>query len=433
VDDPGGQADDEKRYRETRLLPVELAGPAELVEDERQAGESAGWRAHRELSANAQEVRDRQDDHMDGDERHQVEVGALHGGKGAVRGVHGQMMAHASPAKRRRAQVSLNLAASAYGALTYAVNIRAGLLAARGPPGGAAKGEADMIPAAFEYAVARDVADAIQLLASSGGEGKVLAGGQSLIPLMRFRLAQPALVVDLNRVPGLAQITENGELRIGALVREADLDTNAIVRDRYPILVDTTRVIADPLVRNLATVGGNLAHADPANNHPATMLALRASLVAQGQKGERVIPIDDFFVDTFTTVLGPDEILTEIRIPKPAARSGGAYLKLERKVGDFAIVGVAVMIALDEKGTISAVDIGLTNAGPTPMRARNAEDALRGQSPDEKALAVAGAAAAAEAKPWSDLRGPEEYKRDMIRVLTQRAIRKAVARATGGK
>jgi aerobic carbon-monoxide dehydrogenase medium subunit len=290
-----------------------------------------------------------------------------------------------------------------------------------------------MIPASFEYAVARDIADAIQLLARSGGEGKVLAGGQSLIPLMRFRLAQPALVVDLNRIPGLAHISENGELRIGALVREADLDTNAIVRQRYPILVDTTRVIADPLVRNLATVGGNLAHADPANNHPATMLALRASVVAQGTNGERVIPIDEFFVDTFTTVLGPDEILTEIRIPKPAARSGGAYLKLERKVGDFAIVGVAVMIALDEKGKISAVDIGLTNAGPTPIRARNAEEALRGQSPDEKALAAAGSAAAAESKPWSDLRGPEEYKRDMIRVLTQRAIRKAVARAAGGK
>ncbi|MDQ2912391.1 MAG: xanthine dehydrogenase family protein subunit M [Chloroflexota bacterium] len=288
-----------------------------------------------------------------------------------------------------------------------------------------------MIPASFEYAVARDLAHAIQLLASSGGEGKVLAGGQSLIPLMKFRLAQPALLVDLNRVPGLAEITENGDLRIGALVREADLDTNAIVRQRYPILVDTTRVIADPLVRNLATIGGNLAHADPANNHPATMLALRASVVAQGPKGERVIPIDEFFVDTFTTVLGPDEILTELRIPKPPARSGGAYLKLERKVGDFAIVGVAVMIALDEKGKIGAVDIGLTNAAPTPIRARKAEEALRGQSPDGKALAAAGAAAAAESKPWTDLRGPEEYKRDMIRVLTQRAIRKAVARATG--
>jgi carbon-monoxide dehydrogenase medium subunit len=290
-----------------------------------------------------------------------------------------------------------------------------------------------MIPASFEYAVARDVADAIQLLASSGGEGKVLAGGQSLIPLMRFRLAQPAFLIDVNRISGLAQIRENGELRIGALVREADLDTNAIVRERYPILVDTTRVIADPLVRNLATVGGNLAHADPANDHPATMLALRASVVAQGQKGERVIPIDEFFVDTFTTVLGPDEILTEIRIPKPAARSGGAYLKLHRKVGDFAIAGVAVMLVLDEKGKVASAGVGVTNAGPTAIRARKAEELLRGQPTDDKTIAAAAAAAAAESKPWSDLRGPADYKLDLIRVLTQRAIRKAVARASGGK
>src|SRR5438094_5189503 len=289
-----------------------------------------------------------------------------------------------------------------------------------------------MIPASFEYAVARDLDHAIQLLASSGGECKVLAGGQSLIPLMKFRLAQPSFLVDVNRIAGLAQIRENGDLRIGALVREADLDQNAIVRERYQILVDTTRVIADPLVRNLATVGGNLAHADPANDHPATMLAVRASVVARGRKGERVIPIDDFFVDTFTTVLGADEILTEIRIPKPAARSGGAYLKLERKVGDFAIVGVAAMVRLDESGKIAAASIGLTNVGLTAIRARNAEETLRGQVPDDKVLAAAGAAAASAAQPVSDLRGPADYKRDVVRVLTQRAIRKAVARAKGG-
>ena len=289
-----------------------------------------------------------------------------------------------------------------------------------------------MIPASFEYAVARDVADAIQLLASSGGEGKVLAGGQSLIPLMKFRLAQPALLIDINRVTGLGEIRENGELRVGALVREADLEANAIVRQRYPILVDTTQVIADPLVRNLATVGGNLAHADPANDHPATMLALRASVVAQGPKGERVISIDDFFLDTFTTALRPDEILIGIRIPKAAPRSGGAYLKLERKVGDFAIAGVAVTVRLDEKGRISSAGIGLTNVGTTVIRARDAEEALRGQMPDEKSIAAAAAAAAKAAQPVSDLRGPAEYKRDVVRVLTQRAIAKAVARAKGG-
>ena len=289
-----------------------------------------------------------------------------------------------------------------------------------------------MIPASFDYAVARDVGHAIQLLRTSGGEGKVLAGGQSLIPLMKFRLAQPALLIDINRVAGLSAIKENGDLRIGALVRENDLEANPIVRQRYPILVETAAVIADPLVRNLATIGGNLAHADPANDHPATMLAVRASVVAQGPKGERVIPIDELFVDTFTTSLAPDEILTQIRIPKPAPRSGGTYLKLERKVGDFAIAGVAVMIVLDASGKVASAGIGLTNAGPTAIRAGRAEDVLTGQMPDDKTIAEAASRAAAAAQPVSDLRGPAEYKKDVFRVLTRRAIVKAIARAKGG-
>ena len=289
-----------------------------------------------------------------------------------------------------------------------------------------------MIPAAFDYQLAKDVADAIQLLGGSGGEGKILAGGQSLIPLMKFRLTQPALLIDINRVPGLSAIKENGDLRIGALIRENDLEANPIVRQRYPILVDTAAVIADPLVRNRATIGGNLAHADPANDHPATMLALRASVVAQGPTGERVIPIDELFVDTFTTSLAPDEILTQIRIPKPASRSGGAYLKLERKVGDFAIAGVAVMIVLDASGRVTTAGIGLTNAGPTAIRAGRAEDVLTGQTPDDKTIAEAASRAAAAAEPVSDLRGPAEYKKDVFRVLTRRAITRAIARAKGG-
>ncbi len=289
-----------------------------------------------------------------------------------------------------------------------------------------------MIPAAFEYEAATDLAHAIALLARSGGEAKVLAGGQSLIPLMKFRLAQPARLIDLGRIADLAYIREEaGELRIGALTREADLEASPLVRRRYPILAETTAVIADPLVRNLATVGGNVAHADPANDHPATMLALRATVVARGSKGERRIPIDEFFVDTFVTALAPDEILTELRVPAPPPRSGGAYRKLERKVGDFAIVGAAAFVVLDERGAVSTAGIGLTNVGPTALRARRAEEALRGARLDEKTIARAAEAAAAESQPSSDLRGPADYKRDVVRVLTARALRTALGRAQG--
>ena len=290
-----------------------------------------------------------------------------------------------------------------------------------------------MIPAAFEYEAPTELAQAIDRLAKFGGEAKVLAGGQSLIPLMKFRLAQPARIIDLNRIAGLAYVRENGDLRIGALTRETDLEESAVIRERYAIIADTAAVIADPIVRNLATVGGNVAHADPANDHPATLLALRASVVARGKGGERVISIDDFFVDTFTTSLAPDEIVTEIRIPRAQTQSGGAYIKLERKVGDFAIVGVAAHLQLDEKGNVATAGIGLTNVGPTAIRARRAEDALRGRAPDDKAIAAAAEAAAAESQPVADLRGPAEYKRDVVRVLTTRALRRAVARAKGGK
>src|SRR5512138_2160408 len=188
-----------------------------------------------------------------------------------------------------------------------------------------------MIPAAFQYHAPTALGEATALLARLGEEAKVLSGGQSLIPLMKLRLTSPTHVVDINRIPGLAYIREGeGLLRSGALTREAELEESELIRTRYPLLHDTCRVIADPLVRNLATIGGNLAHADPANDHPATMLALGAEVVARGPSGQRRIPITSFFTGPFETALQPGELLVEIRIPAPGPRSGGAYFKLER-------------------------------------------------------------------------------------------------------
>jgi aerobic carbon-monoxide dehydrogenase medium subunit len=289
-----------------------------------------------------------------------------------------------------------------------------------------------MIPAAFEYHAPTSLAEATALLARLGEDAKVLSGGQSLIPLMKLRLASPPHVIDINGIPGLAGIREaDGVLRIGALTRESELEESALVRDRYPLLYETSRVIADPIVRNLATVGGNLAHGDPANDHPATMLALGAEIVAVGPRGDRRIPIASFFTGPFATALGPAEILVEIRVPVPPPRSGGAYVKLERKVGDFATAAVAAQVALLPGGTFEQVGIGLTNVGMTPIKATSAEAALKGKRPDEAAIMQAARLAAEASEPAEDLRGSVEYKRDLVRVLTARALRRAVARAGG--
>jgi carbon-monoxide dehydrogenase medium subunit len=287
-----------------------------------------------------------------------------------------------------------------------------------------------MIPAAFDYHAPSTIGEATALLAKLGEDAKILSGGQSLIPLMKLRLASPAHLVDINGIPGLAYMREaEGVLRVGGLTRESELEESDLIRARYPLLHDTSRVIADPVVRNLATVGGNLAHGDPANDHPATMLALGAELVAVGEKGERRIPIGSFFTGPFATSLKPDEILVEIRVPAPVARSGGAYLKLERKVGDFATAAVAAQVTLDPGGICDRVGIGLTNVGLMPIKAVKAEAVLRGNKPDETAIKRAAELAAEASEPVADLRGSVEYKRDLVRVLTARALRKALERA----
>jgi aerobic carbon-monoxide dehydrogenase medium subunit len=290
-----------------------------------------------------------------------------------------------------------------------------------------------MIPGSFEYHVPQTLDEAIALLARLGEGAKILAGGQSLLPAMRFRLASPEVLVDINRLRDLSYVEERGDhLAIGALTREHQLEESPVVARSYPLLLDTARVVADPLVRNRATVGGNLAHADPANDHPATMLAYDATIAARGPAGTRTIPIDHFFVGLFENSLQPGEVLTEIRIPKTAPGSGGAYLKLERKVGDYAVAAVAVQLQL-AGGVVGAVRIGLTNVGPVPARAQNAEAALAGKVATDDVVEAAGRAAAAECDPSADLRGEVDYKRDMVRVLTKRAVRRAIERAQGAR
>jgi len=289
-----------------------------------------------------------------------------------------------------------------------------------------------MIPRSFEYLAPHTLDEAVSLLQKLGPEAKILSGGQSLIPMMKLRLATPAYIVDINRIPNLNYISEfDGFLRIGALARESDLEASPTVISRYPILMDTTSVIADPLVRNQATACGNLAHGDPANDHPATMLALGASLIAVGPGGEREIPVESFFTGLFTTALQPDEILKEIKVPIPAPSSGGAYLKLERKVGDYATAGVAVQITLNGAGVCHRAGIGLTNVGFSPLKAKEAEAFLVGKTPDDPTIKQAAELAAGESQPFDDIRGPAEYKRDLVRVLTARALNRALRRAKG--
>ncbi len=286
-----------------------------------------------------------------------------------------------------------------------------------------------MIPRQFEYHAPQTVSEAIALLQKYGDTAKLLAGGHSLIPMMKIRFAEPEHLVDLGKLAELRGIREEGkELRIGAMTTENDLIWSTLVQEKCPLLIEGARLIGDPQVRYKGTIGGDISHGDPGNDHPAIMLALGAAFVLQGSDGERVVNADGFFHDLYSTELKPDEVLTEIRIPVAAAGTGWCYAKLKRKTGDFATAAAAVTLRMKGK-TVEEVSIALTNAGATALKAREAEDFLRGKKFDDAAIAEAARLAMSICDPAADLRGDIEYKTAMTGEMTQRALRTAHSRA----
>jgi aerobic carbon-monoxide dehydrogenase medium subunit len=282
-----------------------------------------------------------------------------------------------------------------------------------------------MYPGRFEYEAPTSLDEALAALERYGDEAKVLAGGQSLIPLMKLRFASPTALVDINRVPGLDGLAEEeGELRIGALVRHKDCERSSLLGGRWGVLGDAAPQISDPIVRNLGTVAGSLAHADPQGDWGSALMAAGARVVARGSRGSREIAVADLFEGPFTTTLEPTEVITEVRVPDPGPRAGGTYLKLERKVGDFATAAVAVHVSFSN-GTVGRAGIALTGVGPRNLRAQAAEEALAGSPLDDEAIREAARLAADAAEPWDDERGSADYKRNVVRVFTERGLRKA--------
>ncbi|MBP6902798.1 MAG: xanthine dehydrogenase family protein subunit M [Burkholderiaceae bacterium] len=286
-----------------------------------------------------------------------------------------------------------------------------------------------MIPPEFDYHAPHSVADAIRLLGELGPEAKLLAGGHSLLPMMKLRFAQPAHLIDLNRIAELRGIREDGDgVVIGAMTVENDLITSPLLRARVPLLPEAALLIADPQVRNRGTIGGDIAHGDPGNDHPALSLALDAVFTLHGPGGRRQVAAGDFFLGTYMTALAEDEILESIRVPAFAARTGWAYEKLKRKTGDWATAGAAVVLRLDG-GVVSFVRIALTNVAATALRAHDAEAALLGQALTPATLDAAAQRAMAICDPAEDLRGDRDYKTAMAGQMLRRAIQKAAARA----
>ena len=285
-----------------------------------------------------------------------------------------------------------------------------------------------MIPPAFEYHAPRSVGEAIGLLGTLGSDAKLLAGGHSLLPMMKLRFALPAHLIDLNRIDALRGVREEGDtIVIGAMTTESELIASTVLRARVPLLAEAARQIADPQVRNRGTIGGDIAHGDPGNDHPAIAIALDATLVLQGPKGQRSVKADGFFHGTYMTDLAEDEILVEIRVPAFAPKTGSAYEKLKRKTGDWATAAAAVVMRIDG-GMVSHVRIALTNLAPTALRAADAEAALLGKPLTDAAIADVAARAMAICDPAEDLRGDRDYKTAMAGQMLRRAIAKAAAR-----
>ena len=287
-----------------------------------------------------------------------------------------------------------------------------------------------MIPGQFDYVRPGSLDEALRILKDRQGEAKVLSGGYSLLPLVKLRLAQPGLLVDLQAIGGLDGIAEDDDwLRIGGRATHRQIGTHETIVARYPMMREIAGGIGDPQVRNWGTIGGSVAHADPASDWPAALLAINATIVCRGLDGEREILARDFFLDTFTTAIEPTQILTEVRIKRRKRGNGGAYQKLERRVGDFATAGVSTIVILRDDGAIRHAGVGITGVSSSPFAATGAEQVLVGQKPGEDVFRAAGAAAGAASQPVSDVRGPEAYKRAMVAELTVRALRAATERA----
>jgi aerobic carbon-monoxide dehydrogenase medium subunit len=290
-----------------------------------------------------------------------------------------------------------------------------------------------MYPASFEYHRVATVEEAVGLLTRHKDDAKLLAGGHSLIPMMKLRLAQPKHLVDIGRVKALSGIREEGgHFVIGALTTHYAVESSAAIKQKCPMLSEAAAMIGDPQVRNYGTIGGSVAHADPAADWPAVLLALGAEVKAVGPKGARTIKVDDFFKDLFTTALGPDEVLTEIHIPT-GGHGGAAYVKHPHPASRFAVVGVAAAVALDGTGKCKSAHVGVTGVGSKAVRAKGVEAALTGKTLDTAAITAAAQKAADGIDINADLQGSVEYKAHLTRVYTRRALERAVERAKGAK